>query len=280
MGKKRVQQLSQVRQPRQQLRQIKPKSVPAPAAGGNQKKQRERYVKAGGLLQGYAPELVLRIGYAAGVLVVVCLVAMLLALLLLPYGWPVRAVAALPWVFPIGFVISFVLPGFRLARKDRHAESKLVQGQLLGTSPVSTSIGLGMLMVKTRGGTEQFLVEPEKLTRVPGNQVNVMLNVTPHLRHVRSVGVVGPRLMARPDQPVPPVLRRLRVLPILTPAALSVATIVGADAVAGSPIQPELLHAVLAAAVAAALGGAVYGVFWFYQRRVYKEVQSLMPGGI
>jgi hypothetical protein len=32
--------------------------------------------------------------------------------------------------------------------------------------------------------------------------------------------------------------------------------------------------------VAAVLGGAVYGVSWFYQRRVYKEVQSLMPGGV
>ena len=81
----------------------------------------------------------------------------------------------------------------------------MVQGQLQGASAISTSFGLGMLMLKTRGGQEQYLVPPDKLAKVPGNQVTVMVSVTPNLRHVRSVGIMGQRLMPRADAPVPEV---------------------------------------------------------------------------
>src|SRR5207248_5454030 len=121
------------------------------------------------------------------------------------------------------------------------------------------SLGLGMLMLKTRGGNEQYLVTPEKLSKVPGNQVTVMMNVTPNLRHVRSLAVMGQRMVGRPEQPVPEVLRRLRLLPIVTPVALAAAAIVGDDAVAAAPIPGDVVHAALAIAVGAALAGAVYG---------------------
>jgi hypothetical protein len=277
MGKKRVQS-RQVRQVRQ-VRQLRPKNVPAPAAG-DQRKQRERYVRSGGMLQGYAPEAVVRIGYVAAGGAVLCVLISMALVLLMPYGLPVRMVAALVWMFPIGFAASFILPGFRLARKDRKLEPKLVQGQLLGASEVSTSIALGMLMVKTRGGVEQYLVEPEKLSKVPGNQVNVMLSITPNLRHVRSVGIVGQRMMGRPDQPVPPVMKRLRILPIATPVALSVAAIVGADVVALLPLYPDWAHALMAFGAGAVLAGAVFGASHLLQRRLYSEVQALMPGGL
>src|SRR5712691_9726160 len=173
MGKKRVQSRG-TRQVRQ-VRQVRPKNVPVPAPGGDQRKQRERYVQTGGMLQGYAPELVVRIGTIAGAAALACVLVMVLLILLLPYGWLVKAVAAAVWVVPIAFGVSFILPGYQLARKDRKAEPKLVQGQLLGASEASTSLGLGMLMVKTRGGTEQYLVTPDKLGKVPGNQVTVMI---------------------------------------------------------------------------------------------------------
>src|SRR5215468_3510155 len=178
MGKKRVQ--AQARNPRQarQIRQVRPKNVPAPAAaGGDQRKQRERYVSSGGMLQGYAPETVVRIGYIGGAGALVCVLIMGLLLLFLPYSWPVRAVAAAVWVLPIAFGASIIVRGFQLALKDRKLEPRLVQGQLMGASEVSTSLGLGMLMLKTRSGQEQYLVEQEKLSKVPGNQVNVMLSV-------------------------------------------------------------------------------------------------------
>ena len=61
MGKRRVQQ----RQVRRQVRQVKPKLPAQPVTDKQQKRQRERYVAAGGMLQGYAPELVLRVGYVS-----------------------------------------------------------------------------------------------------------------------------------------------------------------------------------------------------------------------
>jgi hypothetical protein len=274
----------QARQIRQ-VRKVKPKGLPAQAPNQGtpqqQRKQRERYVQSGGLLQGYAPELVLRISYISAAGAAVCLLIMAAILLFLPYGWPVRGAAAAVWLIPIIFAASFILPAYRLARRDLKEEPKLVRGQLLGASPVSTSFGLGMLMLQTRGGSEQYLVPTDKLARVPGNQVPVMITVTPNLRHVRSVGVMGQRMVSMPQQQVPEVVKRLRLLPIATPAALSVAAIIGDDAVAFAPIPGgDILHALLAAVVALALGGGVYGISFLLQRRMYAEVQSLLPGGL
>jgi hypothetical protein len=281
MGKKRVQ--AQSRNPRQ-MRQVRPRNAPAqPAAsGGDQRKQRERYVQSGGMLQGYAPETVVRIGYIAGAAALACVLIGVGLLLLLsrPYGWFVGAVAAAVWLAPIMFGLSFLAPGFRLALQDRKAEPRMVQGQLMGASEASTSIGLGMLMIKTRGGVEQFLVTPERMTKVPGNQVNVIVTVTPKLKHVRSVGIMGQRMVPRPEQPVPEVLKRLRLMPIVTPAALALAAILGVDVVAAVPLKPDLLHGIAAIVVGAALAGAVFGVSHLLQRRLYDQVQALMPGGV
>jgi putative flippase GtrA len=276
MGKRRVQ--TKVR--RQQVRQVKPKLPAAPATPDQQKRQREKYVQAGGLLQGYAPEFVERIAYYSAGGAAVCIAIGLLLLFLLPYGWPVRIVAAIAWLVPVAFVASFVVPGFQLARKDRKQEARVVQGQLLGASAVSTSLGLGMLMVKTRGGTEQYLVAPEKLAKVPGNQVPVMVTVTPNLRHVRGLSVMGQRLVGRPEPPVPEVVKRLRLLPIVTPAALALAAIIGDDGVAAAPLRPDWLHALIAVVVGAALAGGVYAISFFLQRSMYAQVQALVPGGV
>ena len=272
MGKK------QIRQVRQQVRQVQPKANSA-TNPGQTRKQRERYVQAGGMLQGYAPDFVIRIGYYAVAAGVVCVLAIAACLVFLPgmYGWPVAVAAALAWVLPIALLASFVGPGFRLARKDRKAEGRLVQGQLVGASSVSTSIGLGMMMVQTRGGVEQYLVAPARLKQVPGNQVNVVLTVTPNLRHVRSVGVMGQRMVGRVEPPVPPVMKRLQLLPLLTPLALTLGAVIGDDAVAFAPISPSYLHATLAVLAGAALGAAVYGVSYLLQRRMMTEVQALVP---
>ena len=276
MGKRRVQS----KQVRRQVRQVKPKLPQAAAqpTAAQQKRQRERYVQSGGMLQGYAPEFVMRIAYYAGGVALACLVVIGLLVAFLPYGLPVKVAAGLAWLVPIVFGASFLVPGIRLARKDARQEPKLVQGQLLGASEMSTSLGLGMLMVKTRGGVEQYLVPPEKLSRVPGNQVPVMLTVTPNLKHVRSVGVMGPKVVPRPEQPVPEVVRRLRLLPIVTPLALSVAAILGDDVVALSPIPGDAVHAALAIVVGSVLAGGVYLASTLFQRRMYTQVQALMPG--
>ena len=272
MGKK------QVRQVRQQMRKVQPKAGPAPTAGQT-RKQRERFVQAGGMLQGYAPDFVMRAGYVSVSVGVVCLMVIAILLIIVPpvYGWPDAIAAALAWVLPIALLASFVAPGFRLAMRDRKAEGRLVQGQLVGASSVSTSMGLGMMMVQTRAGVEQYLVPPARLKQVPGNQVNVVLTVTPNLRHVRSVGVMGQRMVGRVEPPVPAVMRRLQVLPLLTPVALALGAVIGDDAVALSPISPSPLHAALAVLAGAALAGAVYGISFLLQRRMMTQVQALVP---
>ncbi len=273
MGKKQV---------RAQMRKVKPKAAQAAVTAtspgqGASRKQRERYIQAGGMLQGYAPDFVIRLGYIAAGVGVACLLIGIALLLLLhgPYGWPVAVVAALAWVLPIALLASFIAPGFRLALKDQKAEARLVQGQLVGASTVSTSMGLGLLMVQTRGGSEQYLVPPARLKQIPGNQVNVVLTVTPNLRHVRSVGIMGQRMVGRVEPPVPEAMRQLQRLPVLTPIALAV--IIGDDAIAVSPIANQALHALLALVVGAALGGAVYGASFLLQRRMMGEVQALVP---
>jgi hypothetical protein len=268
----------QARQVRQQMRKVQPKNAPSNAQGAT-RKQRERFVQSGGMLQGYSPEYVIRVGYISIGIAVLCLLIIAACLIFLPplYGWPDAVAAAVAWIFPIALLASFVGPGFRLALKDRKAEPRLVQGQLVGASSVSTSIGLGMLMVQTRGGVEQFLVPPARLKQVPGNQVNVVLTVTPSLHHVKSVGVMGQRMVGRVEPPVPPVMRRLQLLPVLTPLGLALAAIIGDDAVALSPISPSPLHALIAVVTGAILAGAVYGVSFLLQRRMMDEVQALMP---
>jgi hypothetical protein len=272
MGKK------QVRQVRQQVRKIQPKSAASNAPGAT-RKQRERYVQSGGMLQGYAPERVIRIGYISLAIGVLCLLIIATFLAFLPpvYGWPDAVAASIAWVLPIALLASFVGPGFRLALRDRKVEPRLVQGQLVGASSVSTSVGLGMLMVQTRGGVEQYLVPPGRLKQVPGNQVNILLTVTPNLKHVKSVGVTGQRMVGRVEPPVPPVMRRLQWLPLLTPVALAAAAVIGDDGVALVPISPSSVHALLAVLVGAALAAAVYGVSFFLQRRMMEEVQALVP---
>ncbi len=272
MGKKQV---------RAQMRQVKRKApTPGQMAQGTTRKQRERYVEAGGMLQGYAPDFVVRLGYIAVGVAVACLIVMAVLILVLRpiYGWADSIVAAVAWLMPIALLASFVAPGFRLALKDRRAEAKLVQGQLIGASTVSNSMGLGLLMVQTRGGSEQYLVPPARLKQIPGNQVNVVLTVTPYLRHVRSVGIMGQRMVGRVEPPVPPVMRQLQRLPVLTPIALSLAVILGDDVLAAVPvINNETLHAVLAVAVGTALGALVYFGSTLLQRRMMAEAQALVP---
>jgi len=272
MGKKQV---------RAQMRKVKPKASAASTLPGQNstRRQRERYVQAGGMLQGYAPDFVVRLGYIAIGIGVVCVIAIAASLIFLrpAYGLPVAIAAALAWVLPIALLASFVAPGFRLALKDRTAEARLVQGQLVGASTVSTSMGLGLLMVQTRGGSEQYLVAPARLKQIPGNQVNVVLTVTPNLRHVRSVGIMGQRMVGRVEPPVPPVMRQLQRLPVLTPIALALGVIIGDDGVALAPISNQLAHASLAVLAGAALGGAIYGASFLLQRRMMGEVQALVP---
>ena len=104
-----------------------------------------------------------------------------------------------------------------------------------------------------------------------------MVTLTPNLRHVRNVGIMGPRMVGRPDQPIPDIVKRMRLLPIATPVALSLGAIIGADVIAFLPIGNWLLHVILTVLVGAALAAGVYGLSFLLQRRMYAQVQTLLP---
>ena len=98
---------------------VRPNAVePSPA---EQRRQRERYVESGGLLQGFSPERVLRLGYYAGALCVLCVLIIVELLLgpVAPRNTYVRAVAAVAWVIPIAILAALLAPGVRLAWLDR-----------------------------------------------------------------------------------------------------------------------------------------------------------------
>ena len=90
MGKQRRVQV------RQQVRKVQLKAAATPTKGQT-KRQRERFVQAGGMLQGYAPDFVLRLGYISIGIAVGCLVIVAALLIFLPpvYGLAVAISAAL-----------------------------------------------------------------------------------------------------------------------------------------------------------------------------------------
>ena len=140
-----------MRQVRQQVRQVQPKAGTA-ATPGQTRKQRERYVQAGGMLQGYAPDFVIRMGYIAAGAGVVCVLAIAACIIFLPsiYGWPDAVAAALAWVLPIALLASFIAPGFRLAMRDRKAEAKLEQSvaRKLGLVPRTSGLNISTAVRK------------------------------------------------------------------------------------------------------------------------------------
>src|SRR6266550_1130914 len=148
MGKKQV---------RQQMRQIKPKAA-GPNTAGATRKQRERFVQAGGMLQGYSPDQVVRFGYISIAIAVVCVLIIAACLLFLPpsYGWPDALAASIAWIFPIALLAGFVGPDFLLALNDRKVEPRIVQGQLVRASSISTPMRLGIRLVRTPGGSYQL----------------------------------------------------------------------------------------------------------------------------
>src|SRR5207245_3280494 len=113
MGKKQV---------RAQMRRVKPKAPsPGQMAQGTTRKQRERYVEAGGMLQGYAPDFVVRLGYIAVGVAVACLIVMgVLILVLRPiYGWADAIVLEVGWLQLDALIRRLVASAFHLSIHTR-----------------------------------------------------------------------------------------------------------------------------------------------------------------
>ena len=62
---------------------------------------------------------------------------------------------------------TLVWPALILAWRDRKAQAELIQGQMMGASPVSMTYGLGMLYVKTRQREVQLNIPGSCCARCP-----------------------------------------------------------------------------------------------------------------
>ena len=85
-------------------------------------------------------------------------------------------------------------------------------------SPVSTTYGLGLLLLNTRQGRVQLNTERRLLRTLPEAQVQVIARVSPHLRHVSSVQTTGPRMGRNVAIEVPEQFKAAERFPLIVEA--------------------------------------------------------------
>jgi hypothetical protein len=165
------------------------------------------------MLEGYSPARVIRIGtYVAIYQVALLLLAAGLAFVFRDV--PLKVEEVLFFLAAIVAPGTLIWPAVILARRDRKAAPEMVQGQMVGASPVSMVYGLGMVYVNTRQQKLQFNIERRLLRSVPQSQVQVAVRVTPNLRHVASLQVIGPRFGPSVPSEVPEKFRGAERFPL------------------------------------------------------------------
>jgi hypothetical protein len=261
-------------QTRVQQRRIKPKQrqaqfqpPPPPAKGANRALQAR-------MLEGYSPQSVIRISlYLAIFQVVLLLIGA--GLFLLFQDLPLKLEAALVLVAAAILPGTLVWPALVLALRDRKATPELVQGQMISAAPVSTVYGLGMLQIRTRQKDVYLNIERRLLKMIPQNQVQVASRVTPNLRHVASLQVIGPRMGGNIPAEVPEQFRWAERFPLLALGLTYVAVFGLGLLVLALPLYGSLLwlHLLLVPAVMAL--GAVTARFAisFFQKRLEARLQ-------
>ncbi|MFN2463452.1 MAG: hypothetical protein ABR573_06065 [Candidatus Dormibacteria bacterium] len=260
--------------PRQQVRvqqrKVKPKAAqfdpPQPPAGRGALQAR--------MLEGHNPKTVIRLSTYLGIYqVVLLLLAILLGVLLNP--WPLKVEDAL--LFLLGIIIpgTLIWPALVLALRDRNAQVEMVQGQMVGASPVSMTYGLGMLYIKTRQGQRQLNIERRLLKQIPQNQVQVVARVTPNLHHVAGVQVLGPRMGAGVPSEIPEQYRMAERFPVYAIGGAYGAVFGIGLLLLLAPLYGSLLglHIVLVPLGMAAAAFAARYLTTFYQKRLEKNLQ-------
>lgn len=194
---------------RVQQRKIKPKAAqfePPPPP-------KNRGALQARMLEGHNPKTVIRLAtYLAVYQVVLVLVAIAIGFLL--HNLPLDVEDGVLFILAIIIPGTLVWPALVLALRDRKAQVEMVQGQMVGASPVSMTYGLGMLYIKTRQGQRQMNIERRLLKQIPQNQVQVIARVTPNLHHVTGLQVLGPRMGASVPTDVPEQFKSAERFPI------------------------------------------------------------------
>jgi hypothetical protein len=199
--------------PRQQVRVQQRKIKPKAAQFEPPPPPKNRGALQARMLEGHNPKTVIRLSvYLAAYQAVLLVLAIGLGLLLRP--WPLDVEDALLFLLAIIVPGTLVWPALVLALRDRKAQVEMIQGQMVGASPVSMTYGLGMLYIKTRQGQRQLNIERRLLKSIPQNQVQVIARVSPNLHHVAGVQVLGPRMGASVPPEVPEQFRTAERFPL------------------------------------------------------------------
>jgi hypothetical protein len=260
-------------QTRVQQRRVKPKQrqaqfqPPPPPKGANRALQAR-------MLEGYSPPAVIRITlYIAVFQVLLLVVAGVLFLVF--RDLPLQLEAVLVLLAAAILPGTLVWPALVLALRDRKAAPELVQGQMISAAPVSTVYGLGMLQIRTRQKDVYLNIERRLLKMIPQNQVQVASRVTPNLRHVASLQVMGPRMGGNIPTEVPEQFRWAERFPLVALVG-TYAVVFGLGLVVlALPLYGSLLwlHLLLVPAVMAVAAVSARFAISFFQKRLEASLQ-------
>lgn len=237
--------------------------------------RREDVMRRGGLLEGLAPRLVVRLA----VLITLCSLVVIAASvggLLVEIGQhdlPLGVMVVLLALVMAGVAGSAAAPAVRAVRRDRKQPARNVQGQLVGASPISPTPGLATVALSVGRNVEQYRVRPELFEKVRTGATVVGITVTPSLSYVQTLAVIRrDRLAAMTD---PTLTRSMKIsvwLPIVSLSGIILAVALGGLVGVLLPLGNGFFHPLLTLVLAAALAGLVTLASRWYGNRLVKEL--------
>ena len=221
--------------------------------------KRSEVMQRGGMLEGFAPSLVTRVALLSLLLSAV-LIALAVLGLLVELGQKdlFLGVVVVVALLISGVTMSVTAPAWLTARGDRKAQSRSIQGQLVGASRISPTPTLATLAINVGRNVEQFRVRPEFFERVKSGATVVGITVTPGLNYVQSLTVIRRDRLAVMKEP--PVSRAMKVavwLPLISLGSLSLGMALGCLIGALLPLGSGASHPLVTLLLAAVLAGGV-----------------------
>ncbi len=233
-------------------------------------------MRRGGLLEGLAPAVVVRLTLAVTAVSVILIAAAVLGLLV-EIGQKdlfLGVVIVLVSLIITGVTGSVVAPAMRAARRDRRVPARNLQGPLVGASVVSPTPGLATVAIRVDKGMEQFRVRSELFEKLrTGGPTVIGLTVTPGLNYVQTLTVIRRDRLA--TMTTPPVTRAIRIsvwLPLLSVGAIALALALGCLVGVVLPLSSSPVHPLVTVVLAVGLTGAVLLFTRWYGGRLVREL--------
>jgi hypothetical protein len=255
---------------------VKPQDMELPARPKTSSKG--FFALAEKFIDGHSSETIWHYGkYILGFQILLLIIGM--GLLFIFSDAPLKIEAVLFFLLALIVPGVFVWPALKLASDDKKAEPTLVQGQLIQASPISLVYGLGLLILNTRNGKVQYNVERKFLKNIPqAAQTQIALRVSPKLRHVTNVQVIGKRPMGigNIQTELPEQFKSAERFPIVT-MLLSYGSVFGLGLIfLLVPLYGGLLwiHLVLVPLSMVLVGVAIRPITKHYQKKLEASLQE------